>query len=305
MYAQLTVLYNDRPARRFFLQPDRVYRAGRDPSCELVLHDDRISQHHAAFSFEDGAWVLCDRGSKNGTRVNGKPVARHALAGDEWLDVGGVLAHFSVQSGAARVAAEQRDTVRRQLSREAGQQIADITNTRALFDSLLDTVIGLAGTRRAFLMLENDLHDFEVLADRGIAADDYRTATFLGSVGVLEEVARTGRAVVSCDAVTHSRFGARPSIAGGGIRALMCVPVKVNDRRRAILYTDSDEPGKVFDELDMEILESLAERAGVAIAASLLRKSLHELSAELAEVPPAVTLSRLIDRRAVMETAGT
>lgn len=304
MHAQLTVLYNDRPARRFFLQPDRVYSAGRDASCDIVLHDDRVSQRHAVFEFQGNAWNCRDPGSKNGTRINGVPSALHVLEGEEWLDLGGVLAHFSVQTSAARAAVEQRDSVRRQASREIGQQIEQLTSESGLFDSLLDAVLELADTQRAFLMLENECGDFEVLAERGISAADYRDSAFIGSVGVLDEVAKTDRAVVSCDAATHSRFGDRPSIAGGGIRALMCVPVNVNDQRRAILYTDSDEPGKVFDELDMEILASLAERAGVAIAASLLRKSLRQLSAEFAEVP-AVTLSRLIDRRKIADTAAT
>lgn len=245
-----------------------------------------------------------DSASKNGTRVNGQAVAFHVLQGDEWLDLGGVLAYFCVQSSAARAAATQRDTARRDLSRAAGEQLAGITNAGALLDSLLDAVLDLAGTRRAFLMLETDFHDFEVLAARGISAGAFQSAAFVGSVSVLDEVARTESAIVSCDAIAHPRFGERPSIAGGRVRALMCVPVRVNDRRRAILYTDSDEMGKVFDELDMEMLENLAERTGVAIAASLLKKSLRELSAELAESPPAVTLSRLLDRHAGMVTAG-
>lgn len=305
VYAQLTVFHDDRPARRYLLQSDRAYSAGCDPSCDIVLDDARVSRRHAAFSFDGGAWVCRDTGSKNGTRLNGNPGEAHRLGGNAWLDLGGLLAHFCVQTRTTRVAAEQRDTVRRRLSREIGQQIDSAANADTLFDSLLDAVLGLAGTRRAFLMLENASDDFQVLAERGFSADDYRSETFMGSVGVLEEVAKTGRSVVSCDAVTHSRFGERPSIAGGGIRALMCVPVKVNDRRRAILYTDSDQPGKVFDELDMEILESLAERAGVAIAAGLLRESLQEMSAAFADASAGMTLSRLLERRTVVETAGT
>lgn len=44
---------------------------GRDPACDLVLSDATVSRLHAELCWHDGAWVLADLGSRNGTRVNG------------------------------------------------------------------------------------------------------------------------------------------------------------------------------------------------------------------------------------------
>ncbi len=40
---------------------------GRAPECTLVLEDDYASNRHARFTFHQGAWVVEDLGSTNGT----------------------------------------------------------------------------------------------------------------------------------------------------------------------------------------------------------------------------------------------
>jgi tetratricopeptide (TPR) repeat protein len=50
---------------------------GRDPACQLQLRDAGISRQHAeiAIGGDDGRFVLHDRGSKNGTRLDGVRLA--------------------------------------------------------------------------------------------------------------------------------------------------------------------------------------------------------------------------------------
>jgi FHA domain len=53
---------------------------GRDPkSCDVVLEHPTVSRRHAQLHHRDGAWVLQDLDSTNGTRINGKRVARCRL----------------------------------------------------------------------------------------------------------------------------------------------------------------------------------------------------------------------------------
>ena len=58
------------------LPGNRSYLAGRDPQCDIVLTDDRVSWHHAVLRPEGGRWVLVDNGSTNGTYADGQRVAR-------------------------------------------------------------------------------------------------------------------------------------------------------------------------------------------------------------------------------------
>lgn len=56
------------------MRPSRVYHVGRDPACELVLHDARVSWHHAVLRTKSGHWTVEDEGSTNGTFADGRRV---------------------------------------------------------------------------------------------------------------------------------------------------------------------------------------------------------------------------------------
>jgi pSer/pThr/pTyr-binding forkhead associated (FHA) protein len=54
---------------------------GRDPaSAQLVVPDPRVSKKHAWVGYRDGAIVAIDRGSTNGTYVNGTRIRDSRLA---------------------------------------------------------------------------------------------------------------------------------------------------------------------------------------------------------------------------------
>lgn len=61
---------------------------GRDDACDLVLSDSRVSQHHARVMVEDEVWHFEDLGSRNGSSINGRPIAAGGTAA---LSVGDVL----------------------------------------------------------------------------------------------------------------------------------------------------------------------------------------------------------------------
>jgi pSer/pThr/pTyr-binding forkhead associated (FHA) protein len=47
---------------------------GRDPKSDLVMESAAVSREHAAVTFHDGRWYVEDRGSFNGTYLNGTRV---------------------------------------------------------------------------------------------------------------------------------------------------------------------------------------------------------------------------------------
>lgn len=69
---------------------ERGCRVGRDPACELALHDEDVSREHAAIELRDDGLWLCDRLSKNGVYLNGErvPEERRLRDGDV-VKVGG------------------------------------------------------------------------------------------------------------------------------------------------------------------------------------------------------------------------
>jgi hypothetical protein len=47
------------------------FTIGRDPDCDLVIHDITVSRQHAGLDRVMRGWLLTDLGSTNGTRLNG------------------------------------------------------------------------------------------------------------------------------------------------------------------------------------------------------------------------------------------
>lgn len=60
------------------LDPNKqtVYSVGRSSECDLVLKDHRSSRHHADIHWDGRQWQVVDRGSTNGSFVNGLQVHR-------------------------------------------------------------------------------------------------------------------------------------------------------------------------------------------------------------------------------------
>jgi cytochrome P450 / NADPH-cytochrome P450 reductase len=58
------------------LPPGPSYLVGRDPECDIVVTDARVSWQHVVLRLEDGCWVLADSGSTNGTYAGDQRVDR-------------------------------------------------------------------------------------------------------------------------------------------------------------------------------------------------------------------------------------
>jgi putative methionine-R-sulfoxide reductase with GAF domain len=264
---------------------------GRGAECGLVVDDDRVSRRHAALTPAASGWTVADLGSKNGTLVDGVPVAAGrpaplSSAAPSWISFGGVVGRFEILSGPVEALPEAR--LRRLTSAlltsapEIRRDLDPTVGLRELLSRVLASMLTLANAERGFLLLTGTDGSLEVAARSGLSWDDLRAAEFGGSVGAVQRTLASGRAVVSTDVRADAELGARASIVGSGIRALLCVPVQALDRRIGVLYADSRRPGAAFTELDVELLEALAGQAGLAIAVARLDGELRGLAERLA-----------------------
>jgi hypothetical protein len=62
---------------------------GRHPDCDIVLAGPAVSRRHARLTFRDGAWILQDLHSTNGTIVNNERIGRCRLNAGDRLVIGG------------------------------------------------------------------------------------------------------------------------------------------------------------------------------------------------------------------------
>src|SRR5579864_4881728 len=298
MPARLTVYLADRPARVLVLREGEEYVLGRDATSTLVVDDDRVSRRHARLRRGREGWELSDLASKNGTLVNGQPVAGRALLAHRgWLSLGGVLASFEPLTEEQSRAETSAQSERRRSTVAARRRLAAADSLDAILQGLLESVVQLSGAERGFVLLARGDGDLAVAAASGLAAFDLGAAEFSGSIGAVERALSTGRAVAVADALADPALGGRESVARGGIRALVCMPLSppspaagadrgaaLDRRRLGVLYADSSAPGSAFTELDAEILEALASQAALAIAAARLDEEVERLLADVEAV---------------------
>ena len=71
-------------------------RLGRSAANTLVLSDDRVSRAHAEVRYEDGAYLISDLGSSNGTYVKLPPRAERELQDGDCVRIGREVLRVSV-----------------------------------------------------------------------------------------------------------------------------------------------------------------------------------------------------------------
>lgn len=294
MPARLSVYFADRPLLLRLLADGDGCLIGRGEECDLALDDTRISRRHARLTPVAGGWRLQDLGSKNGTLVDGVPPPEGALPAGAWFSLGGVPVRFERISRREQEAAAERQRDRWQTSMLLLRRIDPAQGLSAVLDRTLASVLELCEAERAGVVLVRPDGELELAATggaeplaRGEPDGDLAAAVFGGSRGAVERALAGGRPVVLSDAGADGVFGERASIVAGGIRSLVCLPLRVLGRSIGALYADSRRPGSAVAELDVEVLEAVAEHAALAIGIARIHREVSGLRGELPTRPGA------------------
>lgn len=73
---------------------ESVITIGRANDCTIVLADPNVSRHHAEVRPGAEGFVVIDKGSTNGTKVNGSRVSEHLLRDGDEVSFGNTVMHF-------------------------------------------------------------------------------------------------------------------------------------------------------------------------------------------------------------------
>lgn len=281
----------DRPALVRLLDDDKLYRIGRASDCELRIDHASVSRFHAELAVPSGttAWHLHDTGSKNGLRVNGRGTTAVDFRESTWFAVGDVYCQIEFVDAAAAANFRAQTDERRRGSREMSMRITAHLDAGELIAQTLDVVMELSGLERGFVLFAPPSEPLRVRACRSLAPSDLAKASFGGSVAAVEQALDKQQAVVCCDTNDSPWLGLRPSVRLGGIRAVVCMPLQVSNGARGAIYVDSRRPGPPVTELDLELIESVAQHASAAMAAVDLQRevqSLMQKAADLDETAP-------------------
>src|SRR4029077_16743069 len=130
---------------------------------------------------------------------------------------------------------------------------------------VMDRVISLMKAARGFIVLVDPVDGtLSVQMARG-EADPEKARQFLGSRTVIEQVVKTGQAVVSTDASLDDRFKGQQSVILQNLRSIIAVPLVTKGNVIGAVYVDNPFRASIFEETDKEFLQAISDLAAIAI----------------------------------------
>jgi sigma-B regulation protein RsbU (phosphoserine phosphatase) len=133
-----------------------------------------------------------------------------------------------------------------------------------VLNRVMDEVIAATRAERGFVMLcEADRLGFR--AARGMDQATIDDPQFQVSRSVVERVADQGQPVLTFDAQSDDRFSMRQSVMSLGLRSILCVPLRAQERTLGVVYVDNRLKAGIFTQADLELLTSIASSAAIAV----------------------------------------
>lgn len=277
MPAKLTLHPPERASRFLILRDGETLIVGREPESGLVLEHPRVSKRHARLRWNGTGWSLEDLGSKNGTSVNGLQACGAPLSDGDWISFGGIGGRFETIMEASVSALDADRLARLNTSIEMRRRLSADLEPFDFLLRFLESAMSVTGAERGFVLLRAPEGTVRVEVAAGFSADDLTGERFAGSAGAIQRVLQTGTSIVVSDAQNDAFLGKRASVVAMALGTLACVPLRQDDEIVGMIYVDGRKRASGFAQLDLEILESLAEHAAIVVASLRLDREMQRL----------------------------
>ena len=283
---------------------------GRHPEQTIQILDRVVSKEHALITFSDGRYWLQDRGSRNGTFVNGVQIpGKTQLRDGDTITLGGTRVQFieraapqmsvtinpsqfhetairsKLAAGAPQSqqfvpesqvvseAALRADYEKLRIAFELNKAIGTELDLDTLLKRILEKAFEFTNADRGVILLMNAQGVPEPAAVQNRQGDEEHVEL---SQTILSEVITNHTAVLSSDATMDSRFGGSHSIMLQGIRSTMCVPLMSGaGELLGMIHLDTRIATGVFTEKDLQVLTVFANQAAVQMDNARLVKRLE------------------------------
>jgi HD-GYP domain-containing protein (c-di-GMP phosphodiesterase class II) len=169
--------------------------------------------------------------------------------------------------------AQEADVSRDHLLYELARDLSSSLELTEVLRKVMDRVIKLMNASRGFIVLVDPVNGEMSVTMAGEETDSEITNNFLGSRTVIEQVVRTGRAVVSTDASLDDRFKGQQSVIMQKLRSIIAVPMFAKGKVIGAVYVDNPFRAAIFEEKDKEFLQAIADLIAIAIDNARLSRS--------------------------------
>ena len=263
-----------------------VVSIGRSRECDLFLPDRLISRIHCRVERADDSFALVDAGAQNPAKLRGRPVLRAKLEVGEAFSLGAYEIALGLPATENASVDETRpgDHPRGAHDLVAFLQLARALNEEQdltrLLTQIVDATIQMCGAERGFLILgKSGEHSVEVA--RNFAQEEVLSPEFKISRTIANRVMATGVPELTTNAQEDDRFRDLQSVADLRLRSVLCIPIRIQGEVGGVLYVDNRLQQQVFQEREKQLLLSLADHAGVAIANARAMEQLKGKQLEL------------------------
>ena len=282
---------------------------GRQATCDVVIPVTSVSREHAFMHKAEGLYHLLDKGSRNGTTVNGEKVpidgqGRALRHGDliqicevEYLfedpSKGPISSPDSEAIDTSSIPDEDENTCVNEILKQTTQQILDTQpaeKLRLLLDITgafsktleLDTLLPKIADQmfqlfkqadRCFLIIADDSNPPKLMPKlvKSRKPQDEANARF--SRTIVRKCIESGQAFSADDASRSEEVGLSQSVVDFRIRSVMCVPlVGVNGKPFGVVQLDTQDRSKRFTQDDLKLLWGVATQAAIALDNSRLHE---------------------------------
>ena len=290
-------LLGDGPTPRTWASSNYL-RIGRLAELEVALDDMSVSRLHAEVMLADGGWVVRDRGSSNGTLLNGTRIGRtpQPVREGDLIRVGNLtfkVEHLQVRPSLVRLgqqtvqveAASRRpwaeavepppaDSPHRQKGFLqllcAGYRLAEPVRAGQGLQEVLNEAVAFFGARRGCVFLPDE--STGQLAPRCYAMAGGGVAVPRPPGKTLATVAFRGRQSLLFRDRTEAASHQAESAVRGEMNSVVCAILRAPDRELGVLHLDRGPGAEPFTEDDLQLVDSLAS----AVALGLDRHQLVE-----------------------------
>jgi len=272
---------------------------GRSSRADVVIPDRSLSRQHAQLRLEQGAWLIEDLGSRNGTLVNRQRIGQAtSLSPGDVVSLGAstvtvrrigdkeasvapkssgfgdmtmfkpaaeVLEDSNIGTPPVDVHDEERlrgYAERLQTLNEVHEALARSVALGDLLDLILDRAFEALRPEEGAVFLKGKESEYDCAASRSQRGADHRC---LYSQALIREVAEKGLAALVLDAEMDDRFNQAASILNAGVRSLVAAPLLSPDGPLGMIVLGSTLSVRQFNEEDMQLLVSLASVAAMRI----------------------------------------
>lgn len=277
-----------------------ITSVGSDPDNDVQLLEADLQPTHAQFVRDGGDVVIV--GMLRDMIVNGRREKRVRLDDGDVIRLGRVKMTYYAREENAPLPGGARPSEQEQVPAEvllAYRRILEFTEriaanapTSQLIETILDSVIELAGADKGFLVLMEGSRPVVRVA-RQVEQADVQLSLEQLSDSILRKVIETREALVM-GSESDEIWKASESVVNLQLSSVMCCPLIERDELRGLLYVGSHRASKRFDESSLEVLTIFSAQASLLLAQAQRIDDMRSERAQLSQRLETHQLGRLV-----------